>query len=69
MGVEIVAVHMFILFLRMMSLFAQPAIASGCGMKHLSREAAYGKLKSLVEGAAIVQSELEGKSRGAKAPQ
>jgi 5-methyltetrahydropteroyltriglutamate--homocysteine methyltransferase len=33
-------------------------IAPDCGMKYLSRESAFGKLCSLVEGAAIVRAEL-----------
>jgi 5-methyltetrahydropteroyltriglutamate--homocysteine methyltransferase len=32
--------------------------APDCGMKYLSRESAFGKLKALVEGAAIVRGEL-----------
>jgi 5-methyltetrahydropteroyltriglutamate--homocysteine methyltransferase len=32
--------------------------APDCGMKYLTRESAYGKLKSLAEGAAIVRKEL-----------
>jgi len=32
--------------------------APDCGMKYLSREAAFGKLKALAEGAAIVRAEL-----------
>ena len=32
--------------------------APDCGMKYLTREAAFGKLKSLAEGAAIVRKEL-----------
>ena len=35
-------------------------VAPDCGMKYLSREAAFGKLKSLAEGAAIVRRELRG---------
>jgi len=35
-------------------------LAPDCGMKYLSREAAFGKLKSLAEGAAIVRRELRG---------
>jgi 5-methyltetrahydropteroyltriglutamate--homocysteine methyltransferase len=34
--------------------------APDCGMKYLSRETAFGKLKALVEGAAIVRRELTG---------
>jgi 5-methyltetrahydropteroyltriglutamate--homocysteine methyltransferase len=33
-------------------------IAPDCGMKYLSRDVAYGKLKAMVEGAAIVRREL-----------
>jgi 5-methyltetrahydropteroyltriglutamate--homocysteine methyltransferase len=33
-------------------------LAPDCGMKYLTREAAFGKLKSLAEGAAIVRKEL-----------
>ena len=33
--------------------------APDCGMKYLSREAAFGKLKALSEGAAIVRGELQ----------
>jgi 5-methyltetrahydropteroyltriglutamate--homocysteine methyltransferase len=35
-------------------------IGPDCGMKYLPRESAFGKLKSLVAGAAIVRKELEG---------
>ena len=35
-------------------------LAPDCGMKYLSREAAFGKLQALVEGAAIVRRELKG---------
>ena len=35
-------------------------LAPDCGMKYLTREAAFGKLKSLAEGAAIVRKELRG---------
>ena len=35
-------------------------LAPDCGMKYLTREAAYGKLKALAEGAAIVRRELRG---------
>ena len=35
-------------------------IAPDCGMKYLSREVAYGKLRAMVEGAAIVRRELTG---------
>jgi 5-methyltetrahydropteroyltriglutamate--homocysteine methyltransferase len=33
-------------------------VAPDCGMKYLAREAAFGKLKALAEGAAIVRKEL-----------
>jgi 5-methyltetrahydropteroyltriglutamate--homocysteine methyltransferase len=35
-------------------------LAPDCGMKYLSRETAYGKLRALVEGAAMVRAELAG---------
>jgi 5-methyltetrahydropteroyltriglutamate--homocysteine methyltransferase len=35
-------------------------LAPDCGMKYLTREAAFGKLKSLAEGVAIVRKELRG---------
>jgi 5-methyltetrahydropteroyltriglutamate--homocysteine methyltransferase len=35
-------------------------IAPDCGMKYLPRETAFGKLKAMVEGAAIVRRELSG---------
>lgn len=35
-------------------------VAPDCGMKYLPRETAYGKLRALVEGAAIVRRELTG---------
>ena len=35
--------------------------APDCGMKYLSRETAFGKLKALSDGAAIVRRELEGR--------
>ena len=34
--------------------------ASDCGMKHISHEVAFAKLKALSEGAAIVRRELTG---------
>jgi 5-methyltetrahydropteroyltriglutamate--homocysteine methyltransferase len=34
--------------------------APDCGMKYLPRATAFGKLKALAEGAAIVRRELEG---------
>jgi 5-methyltetrahydropteroyltriglutamate--homocysteine methyltransferase len=33
-------------------------VAPDCGMKYLTREAAFGKLKALAEGAKIVRKEL-----------
>ena len=39
-------------------------IAPDCGMKYLSRESAFGKLQSLVEGAAIVRAELSAAMAG-----
>jgi 5-methyltetrahydropteroyltriglutamate--homocysteine methyltransferase len=33
-------------------------VAPDCGMKYLTREVAFGKLKALAEGAAIVRKEL-----------
>ena len=35
-------------------------LAPDCGMKYLPREIAFGKLKALVDGAAIVRRELAG---------
>jgi len=35
-------------------------IAPDCGLKYLSREVAFGKMKAMVEGAAIVRKELGG---------
>jgi len=35
-------------------------VAPDCGMKYLPRDAAFGKLKAMVEGAAIVRRELSG---------
>ena len=32
--------------------------APDCGMKYLTREVAFGKLKAMVEGAAIVRKEV-----------
>lgn len=39
---------------------AQIIVAPDCGMKYLPREVAYGKLESMVQGAAIVRGELTG---------
>jgi 5-methyltetrahydropteroyltriglutamate--homocysteine methyltransferase len=33
-------------------------VAPDCGMKYLAREIAFGKLKALAEGAAIVRREI-----------
>ena len=38
----------------------QVLVAPDCGMKYLSRATAFGKLKALAEGAAIVRAELAG---------
>jgi 5-methyltetrahydropteroyltriglutamate--homocysteine methyltransferase len=35
-------------------------VAPDCGMKYLPREVAYGKMRAMVEGAAIVRRELDG---------
>jgi 5-methyltetrahydropteroyltriglutamate--homocysteine methyltransferase len=37
-------------------------IAPDCGMKYLSRETAFGKLRAMVEGARLVRSEIAGRS-------
>ncbi len=37
-------------------------VAPDCGLKYLSREAAFGKLKALAAGAALVRRELTGKA-------
>ena len=37
----------------------QMVVAPDCGMKYLSRSVAFGKLKAMAEGAAIVRAELE----------
>ena len=34
-------------------------IAPDCGLKYLPREVAFGKMKAMVEGAAIVRRELQ----------
>ena len=39
-------------------------VAPDCGMKYLSREAAFGKMKAMAEGARIVRAELQGKAAG-----
>jgi len=47
--------------------FVDPAriiVAPDCGMKYLTREAAFGKMKAMVEGARIVRSELQAKAAG-----
>ena len=36
-------------------------VAPDCGMKYLPRAVAFGKMKAMVEGAAIVRRELAGK--------
>jgi 5-methyltetrahydropteroyltriglutamate--homocysteine methyltransferase len=36
-------------------------VAPDCGMKYLPRDVAFGKMKAMVEGAAIVRKEIEGK--------
>jgi 5-methyltetrahydropteroyltriglutamate--homocysteine methyltransferase len=33
-------------------------VCTDCGMKYLPRDVAYGKMKAMVEGAAIVREEL-----------
>jgi 5-methyltetrahydropteroyltriglutamate--homocysteine methyltransferase len=35
-------------------------VAPDCGMKYLPRDVAFGKLRAMVEGAAIVRRELGG---------
>ena len=35
-------------------------VAPDCGMKYLPREVAFGKMRAMVEGAAIVRHELTG---------
>ena len=35
-------------------------IAPDCGLKYLPRESAFGKMQAMVEGAALVRSELSG---------
>jgi 5-methyltetrahydropteroyltriglutamate--homocysteine methyltransferase len=35
-------------------------IAPDCGMKYLPHEVAFGKMKAMVEGAAIVRKEIAG---------
>jgi 5-methyltetrahydropteroyltriglutamate--homocysteine methyltransferase len=39
-------------------------VAPDCGMKYLTRDAALGKMKAMVEGARIVRSELQAKAAG-----
>ena len=34
-------------------------MAPDCGMKYLPREVAYGRMRAMVEGTAIVRQELE----------
>ena len=38
----------------------QLIVAPDCGMKYLNRKTAFGKLKAMAEGAAIVRTEIEG---------
>ena len=35
-------------------------VAPDCGMKYLTRDVAFGKMKAMVEGAKIVRDELTG---------
>jgi len=35
-------------------------VAPDCGLKYLPREVAFGKMKAMVEGAAIVRKEMGG---------
>jgi 5-methyltetrahydropteroyltriglutamate--homocysteine methyltransferase len=35
-------------------------VAPDCGLKYLPREIAFGKMKAMVEGAALVRREREG---------
>ncbi|MGD0955637.1 MAG: uroporphyrinogen decarboxylase family protein [Candidatus Acidiferrales bacterium] len=37
-------------------------VAPDCGMKYLSREAAFGKMKAMADGARIVRAELQGRA-------
>jgi 5-methyltetrahydropteroyltriglutamate--homocysteine methyltransferase len=37
-------------------------VAPDCGMKYLPRDVAFGKMKAMVEGAAIVRAEIEAKA-------
>jgi 5-methyltetrahydropteroyltriglutamate--homocysteine methyltransferase len=39
-------------------------LAPDCGMKYLSREAAFGKMKAMADGAKIVRAELQGRAAG-----
>ncbi|MGD1211979.1 MAG: uroporphyrinogen decarboxylase family protein [Candidatus Acidiferrales bacterium] len=39
-------------------------VAPDCGMKYLSREAAFGKMKAMADGARIVRAELQGRAAG-----
>jgi 5-methyltetrahydropteroyltriglutamate--homocysteine methyltransferase len=36
-------------------------VAPDCGMKYLPRDVAFGKMKAMVEGAAMVRKEIEGR--------
>jgi 5-methyltetrahydropteroyltriglutamate--homocysteine methyltransferase len=38
------------------------AVAPDCGMKYLSRDVAFGKLKAMVEGAQLVRTRLDGRA-------
>jgi 5-methyltetrahydropteroyltriglutamate--homocysteine methyltransferase len=39
-------------------------VAPDCGMKYLSREAAFGKMKAMADGARIVRAEVQGRAAG-----
>jgi 5-methyltetrahydropteroyltriglutamate--homocysteine methyltransferase len=39
-------------------------VAPDCGMKYLAREAAFGKMKAMADGARIVRAELQGRAAG-----
>jgi 5-methyltetrahydropteroyltriglutamate--homocysteine methyltransferase len=43
-------------------------VCTDCGMKYLPREAAFGKMKAMVEGASIVQEELSQRGGKTQAP-
>jgi 5-methyltetrahydropteroyltriglutamate--homocysteine methyltransferase len=42
---------------------ARLIVAPDCGLKYLTREAAFGKLKAMVEGARLVRAELQPSSQ------